>query len=107
MLLTGAWGLATRPSKANEACPMLLVCYIKTAEHPISMVVLSPHARGHVGVVITKLGSDERSNGKTELNRPIKLILCKGWVNDLAGLDTAKKQRRHGLGVIAVRVIKT
>src|SRR5215467_11946434 len=107
MLLTGAWGLATRPSKANEACPMLLECHIKTAGHPISIVVLAAHVRGQVGVVIAKLGSDERSNGKTELNSPIKLVLCKGWVNDLAGHDTAKEQRRHGLGVIAVHVIKT
>ena len=107
MLLTGPWGLATRPSKANEACPMLLVCYIKTAEHSISMVVLAPYARGHVGVVIPKLGRDERSNSETELNRPIKLILCVGWGNGLADYDTAKGYRRRGLGVIAVHVIKT
>ena len=61
MLLTGAWGLATRPSKANQACPMLLECHIKIAEHPTSIVVPARHVRGHFGAVIPKLGSDERS----------------------------------------------
>src|SRR5215813_744857 len=107
MLLTGAWRLATMPSKANEACPMLLECHIKTAEHPISMVVLTHPVRGHIGVVIPKLGSNQRTNGKTQLNRPIKFILCKGWDGGLADYDTAKGQRSRGLGVIAVHVINT
>jgi hypothetical protein len=42
--------LVTRPSKANEAGPMLPECHIKTAEHPIPIVVVARHARGHVGI---------------------------------------------------------
>src|SRR5215469_809764 len=86
---------------------MLLECHIKTTEHPIPIVVLARHAGGHLGIMIRKLASNERSDGKTEPNRPIKLILCIGWGNGLADYDTAEGQRRHGLGVIAVRVIKT
>src|SRR5215831_12991223 len=49
---------------------MLLECHTKTAEHPIPVVVPARHVRGHLGVVIPKLGSDERSNGETERKRP-------------------------------------
>jgi hypothetical protein len=45
---------------------MLPECHIQTAEHPIPIVVVARHVRGHLGVVIPKLGSDERSNGEME-----------------------------------------
>src|SRR6516225_3019628 len=68
---------------------MLPECHIKTAEPPIPIVVVARHVRGHLGVVIPKLGSDERSNGETERKRPKPMkrrcsqtrILETGWVN--------------------------
>ena len=92
MLLTGALGFSYKACpKANEACPILLECHIKTALHPISTVVpaLAHIARGHVGVVIPKLGSDEQSHGETERKRPKPMkqrcshtrILETGWFN--------------------------